>query len=75
MSAIEIFSNKDENELMVSFYLDEENQVVDQETFVFIPYSDMWINVDDLHNAKAQEKADRLSQSLIESYLLNKGAK
>ena len=75
MSAIEIFSNKDENELMVSFYLDEENQVVDQETFVFIPYSDMWLNVDDLHNSKAQQKADKVSQSLIESYLLNIGAK
>jgi hypothetical protein len=75
MSAIEIFSNKDENEFMVSFYLDEESQVAHQESFVYIPYSDLWLNVDDLHNSKAQEKADRLARSLIESYLMNVGGK
>ena len=71
MSAIELFSNKDEDELMVSFYLDEENQPVDQEIFVHIPSVDAWIDVDMIANKKVQHSSEKIAQTLIESYLMN----
>lgn len=73
MSKIELFSNKDEDELMVSFNLDEENQVINQEVFVHIPSVDAWIEADSVMNSKVQKMSEALANSLIESYLMNMG--
>lgn len=71
MSAIELFSNKDENELMVSFNLDEEKQTQNVIVTAYIPAMDIWLDIDHINNSRAFESATRTANSLIESYLMN----
>ena len=70
---IELHSNKDENEMMVSFKVDEENQVIEQEIYVYIPFSDVWLDIDHIMNEKAHKRATEAADGMIEEYLANVG--
>lgn len=74
---IELYSNKDENEFMVSLKLYSDGTVCDFESFVYVPAFDSWISVDSGINMfeKQYMKSERIANSLIESYLMNQGLK
>jgi len=77
MSHIELFSNKEENELMVNVVFDPATKELEIENiYVYIPFSDMWLDIDYVNNEKAHKRATQIANGLFESYLMNqeKGA-